>query len=259
MAIHYRTCNLCEAMCGLEIHTKDNKIERICGDKNDPFSQGYLCPKGVALQDVYEDKDRLKEPVKRTENGWQKISWAQAYKEVAQNLKKIQDKHGNDAVALYLGNPVVHNYGSIFGLLFAKSLHTKNRYSASTVDQVPHHLIGLKMFGNALLLPVPDIDRTDFFLVMGANPVVSNGSLMSAPNITKRIKDIQKRGGKVVVIDPMHTRTAALADEHHFIRPGSDVFLLLAMLNVIISNNWDCIASLPAHYKNAEVLRDVVA
>lgn len=259
MAIHYRTCNLCEAMCGLEIHTKDNKIERICGDKSDPFSQGYLCPKGVALQDVYEDKDRLKEPVKRTENGWQKISWAQAYKEVTQNLKKIQDKHGNDAVALYLGNPVVHNYGSIFGLLFAKSLHTKNRYSASTVDQVPHHLVGLKMFGNALLLPVPDIDRTDFFLIMGANPAVSNGSLMSAPNIAKRIKDIQKRGGKVVVIDPMHTRTAALADEHHFIRPGSDVFLLLAILNVVISNNWDCIKSLPPHYKNAEVLREVVA
>ncbi|BBM83900.1 molybdopterin oxidoreductase family protein [Candidatus Uabimicrobium amorphum] len=259
MAVHYRTCNLCEAMCGLEIHTNNDQIERICGDKKDPFSQGYLCPKGVALQDVYEDKDRLKEPVKRTRNGWQKITWSQAYKEVTQNIKEIQKKHGNDAIALYLGNPVVHNHGSIFGLLFAKSLHTKNRYSASTVDQVPHHLIALKMFGNALLLPVPDVDRTDFFLIMGANPAVSNGSLMSAPNIAKRIKNIQKRGGKVVVIDPMRTRTAELADEHHFIRPGSDVFLLLAMLNVVFSNNWDCIDSLPKYYKNAHVLHDVVA
>ncbi|WP_372368456.1 molybdopterin oxidoreductase family protein [Candidatus Uabimicrobium sp. HlEnr_7] len=254
MTIHYRTCNLCEAMCGIEIHTQNNKICSIRGDKQDPFSKGYICPKAVALQDVYEDCDRLRQPMKRTSEGWEKISWKEAFDDVAKNLKQIQKDHGKDAVALYLGNPVVHNYGSIFGLLLAKNLQTKNRYSASTVDQIPHHLVGLKMFGNAMLLPVPDVDRSDFFLIIGANPAVSNGSLMSAPNISKRIKDIQKRGGKVTVVDPIYTRTAKLADRHCFIKPGSDVFLLLAMLNVIFTKNWDCCDSLPSYYKNKNEL-----
>lgn len=235
---NFRTCPLCEAMCGLEIKTEDNKVLSIKGDKKDPFSRGHICPKAVALQDIYEDPDRLKKPVKRTENGWQEITWKEAFDEVAENLKAIQSKYGNDAVGVYQGNPSVHNLGTmLFSPGFVRSLKTKNRFSATSVDQLPHHLAGLMMFGHGLLMPIPDIDRTDFWMIMGANPLVSNGSIMTAPDIAKRMKAIQERGGKVVVIDPRKTETAEKADQHIFVKPGTDVWLLLAMINEIFEQN----------------------
>jgi len=235
---HYIACNLCEAICGLEIKLEAGQIKSIKGDKRDPISKGHICPKAVALQDIYNDPDRLRTPLQRTGDGWQPISWEMAYDEVARQLKKIQHQHGKNAVAIYLGNPTVHNLDAmLFGPLFFRTLKTRNRYSATSVDQLPEQLVSLLMFGHSLLIPLPDLDRTGFHIIFGANPVVSNGSLMTAPGVTRRLKAIRERGGKVVVVDPRRSETAAIADQHLFIKPGSDVFMLLAMLHVVFREN----------------------
>src|SRR5688500_9910590 len=231
---HYRSCNLCEAICGIEITVETDHHLTIRGDKDDPFSLGYICPKAVALQDIHYDKDRLKHPVRRTPHGWQRIGWDEAFDEVVKNLKRIQADHGRSSVATYLGNPNVHNSGSmIFAPGFIRSLHTRNRFSATSVDQLAHHLAAYLMFGHQLLLPIPDVDRTKFFLILGANPAVSNGSLMTAPGMNRRLREIRERGGKVILIDPRFNETARLADRHFVIKPGSDVLLLLALLHVV--------------------------
>lgn len=235
---HFRNCNLCEAMCGIEIKTEDGVITTIAGDKNDPFSRGHICPKAVAMKDIYEDPNRLKKPVKRTPDGWKTISWAEAYGEVVSKLKDIQSRYGNNAVGVYQGNPSIHNMGTtINSPTFFRLLKTKNMFSATSTDQLPHHFAAWLMFGHPLLLPIPDIDHTDYWMIIGGNPVASNGSIMTAPDVTHRLQAIKKRGGKVVVIDPRLTETAEKASEHHFIRPGSDVFLLLGMIHVIFKEN----------------------
>ena len=232
---HFRTCNLCEAMCGLEIQYTEKEIISIKGDKNDAFSRGHICPKALALKDIYEDPDRLKHPVKRTENGWIRISWEEAFDEVVKNIKSIQEKYSNpNVVGIYLGNPNAHNPGSMLvGPHFNRSLKTKNRFSATSADQLPHHFASLFMYGHQLLLPIPDIDHTDYFLILGGNPLASNGSIMTVPDVANRLKAIQKRGGKVTVVDPRRTETAKKADEHIFIRPGADVFFLLALVHTL--------------------------
>ncbi|MEH6343659.1 MAG: molybdopterin oxidoreductase family protein [Bermanella sp.] len=231
---HYRTCNLCEAMCGLEIKHEGTKILSIKGDKEDPFSKGYICPKATALQDLYEDPDRLRTPMERTEDGWKELSWPDALDKVADGITKLQKKHGNNSLGIYLGNPNVHNMGS---MLTARHLLTglksRSRFSATSIDQLPHHIVCMHMFGHMLRIPVPDINRTQHMLIIGANPLASNGSIMTVANVRQKIKDIRQRNGKVVVIDPRRTETADVSDEHHFIRPGSDILLLLAMLNEI--------------------------
>lgn len=230
----YVACNLCEAVCGLEIRLQDGQVKSIRGDEKDPSSKGHICPKAVALQDIHNDPDRLRFPIERGADGWKRISWKRAFDKVAGALKDIQLRHGNDAVAVYLGNPTVHNLEAmLFGPEFFRKLRTRNRYSATSVDQLPEQLVSLMMFGHGLLIPLPDLDRTAFHVIFGANPVVSNGSMMTAPGVARRLKAIRERGGRLVVVDPRRTETAALADEHLFIRPGSDVFMLLAMLNVV--------------------------
>ena len=226
ISTHFRSCNLCEAICGLEFKVQEGEIVSIRGDQDDPLSRGYICPKGVALQDIQNDPDRLRHPVRRTPCGeWEQITWDEAFDEVGSRLKAIQKEHGRDAVGVYLGNPNVHNYGSLlFGPPLLRTLRTKNRFSATSVDQLPHHLAAHLMFGHPLLLPVPDIDRTDFFLVLGANPLASNGSMMTAPDFKRRLKDLKQRGGDIVVVDPRRTETAKFADRHLFIRPGSDAY-----------------------------------
>lgn len=233
---HYIACNLCEAICGLEIKLENGQVRSIRGDKKDPVSKGHICPKAVALQDIYNDPDRLRTPIKKTSKGWSEISWKQAFDEVADGLKRVQHHHGKDAVAVYLGNPSVHNLDALlFGPMFFRTLKTASRYSATSVDQLPEQLVSLLMFGHSLLIPLPDLDRTGFHIIFGANPVVSNGSLMTAPGVTRRLKAIRERGGRLVVIDPRRTETAAIADQHLFIKPGSDVFMLLAMLQVVFN------------------------
>ena len=256
---HYIACNLCEAICGLEIKLENGQIKSIKGDKNDPLSKGHICPKAVALQDIYNDPDRLRKPIKRTTGGWQEISWSDAYDEVASELKRIQSKHGNNAVAVYLGNPTVHNLEALlFGPAFFRTLKTKNRYSATSVDQLPEQLVSLMMFGHSLLIPLPDLDRTGFHIIFGANPVVSNGSMMTAPGITKRLKAIRERGGRLVVVDPRRTETANIADQHLFIRPGSDVLMLLSMLQVVFSEQLQALGSVAPFTKGIELIEEIV-
>lgn len=234
---HYSTCTLCEAMCGIEVKTQGREILSIAGDKANPFSQGHVCPKAAALKDLYEDPDRIKLPLKKVEDEWQEISWEQAFEEVAQRFVDIQDEHGVDAVATYLGNPNAHNMGSIlFGPYFYRVLKTHNRYSATSVDQLPHHIVSRQLFGHQQQIPIPDIDHTDYFMIIGGNPLASNGSIMTVPQIKKRLKGIQQRNGKVVVIDPKKSETADISCEHHFIKPGSDVLLLLAMLHTLFKH-----------------------
>ena len=200
---HYRTCNLCEAMCGLEIMYQNNTVISIKGDKKDTLSKGHICPKATALEDLYLDKNRLKTPIKRTSNGWIDISWEAAFDEIETELKRIQKKYGKNAIGSYRGNPTVHNIGlMLFGAPFLQSLGSNQKYTATSVDQLPHHFASLMLFGHYLLFPIPDIDRTDFMLIMGGNPAVSNGSIMTAPDFSNRLKAIKKRGGKVVVVDP---------------------------------------------------------
>src|SRR4030095_5908885 len=216
---HYRACNLCEAICGIEIKVEGDQRLTIRGDKDDPFSRGYICPKAVALQDIHFDNDRLKYPVRRTPNGWQRIGWDEAFDEVAENLKLIDAKYGRNSLATYLGNPTVHNSGALlFAPGFIRSLHTRNRFSATSVDQLAHHVAAYLMFGHQLALPVPDLDRTKYFLILGANPAASNGSMMTAPGMGRRLQEIRERGGKVILIDPRRNETARLDDRHLFIR-----------------------------------------
>jgi anaerobic selenocysteine-containing dehydrogenase len=222
-------------MCGLVIEHDGNAVISIKGDKEDPFSKGFICPKGVALQDIYQDPDRLKRPLKRSGDQWKEISWKEAFDTVADKLKSIGETYGPNAVGYYQGNPSVHNLGTMFfGNAFFRTLQTKNGFSATSVDQLPHHYAAQFMLGHYLLMPVPDIDRTQYFLVIGANPIASNGSLMSAAGMPGRIRALQERKGKMVVIDPRRSETAEKADRHHFIKPGTDVFLLSSMLHILL-------------------------
>ena len=257
--IHYRTCNLCEAMCGLEITHKEKKVISIVGDKKDPLSKGFICPKSQALKDLYEDKDRLKQPLRKTEKGWEEISWEEAFDEVEIQIKKIQEKYGNNSVATYQGNPNVHNLGAmLYGAPFLKSLKTKQKYSATSVDQLPHHIASLKMFGHQMLIPIPDIERTDYLLILGANPGASNGSLLTAPGFSQKIKNIQKRGGKVINIDPRYTETSKISSQHFYINPGKDALFLLTLLHVIFQNGIREKTHLSDHLKGLEDIKKIV-
>jgi anaerobic selenocysteine-containing dehydrogenase len=236
--VHYRSCNLCEAICGIEIRHENGKITSITGDKSDPFSRGHLCPKALALKDIYEDRNRLKRPVKRIGKDWHEISWDEAFATIAGKIREIQQNYGRNAVAVFQGNPSVHNFGTLLSSgEFLKSLKTQNHFTATSVDQLPHHFAAWAMLGHPLLLPIPDIDRTEYFLVLGANPLASNGSLMTAPDIINRLEAINRRGGKIVLIDPRKTETARVASEHHFIKPSTDAYFLLAVINTLFAEN----------------------
>ena len=256
--IHHRTCHLCEAMCGVEIRVRDETILSIRGDEKDPFSRGHICPKALGIKDVHEDPDRIRHPMRRTATGWEAISWDEAFDEVARRLVSIQRKHGMDAVASYIGNPQVHSYsGLLGGARFLRTLRSRNRYSATSVDQLPHHFVAYFMYGHQLMIPVPDLDRTSFFLVLGGNPVVSNGSLMTAPDVARRLKDLRARGGRLVVVDPRRTETADLADTHLFIRPGTDALFLISILHVLFKEGRISTGTLDHSLTGLDIVRDL--
>ncbi len=259
--VHHRSCPLCEAACGLEITMRGDDVLRIRGDRDNPFSRGFICPKGSTLKQLHEDPDRVRTPLVRRGDDpatatWHEASWDDAFAEIERGLTGVLDAHGRDAVALYFGNPSAHTLaGVLYNRTIARALGSRNVYSASTVDQMPKHVSSGLMFGGALLMAVPDLDRTDHLLMLGANPWESNGSLCTAPDFPGRVKAIQARGGKVVVVDPRRTRTAEEADEHVAVRPGSDAHLLVAMINVLYAEDLVAPGDIAPHLVGVDELR----
>ncbi len=255
----FRVCNLCEAMCGIAVTVDGDKIT-VKPDADDPFSKGSMCPKAPALSALHTDPDRLRYPVKKVGDDWEQIGWVEAYELVETGLKAALKTHGPNSVGSYLGNPIVHNLGM---LLFVKTLtgaiRSKNVFSATSMDQLPHHFAAHYMFGHEFRIPVPDIDRTDHMIIMGANPIASNGSIMTSAGVTERLRKIEQRGGKVVVIDPRRTETAKIASEHHFIKPGRDVYFLLAFLHILFRDGHIKLGDLAPHMKGFEALEGLVA
>jgi anaerobic selenocysteine-containing dehydrogenase len=245
---HFRTCPLCEATCGLAITTRGREITGIRGDDDDVLSHGYICPKGPALAALDTDPDRLRVPMVRRDSTWHEVSWDDAFAEIDRHLPRILKDHGRDAVAVYMGNPSAHNLQlMLYPRALLRALGTRNVYSASTVDQMPKQVSAGLMFGTALSVPVPDVDRTDYLLILGADPLVSNGSLMTAPDMKGKLRAIRARGGRVVLVDPRRSRTAAEASEHHFIRPGTDAHLLMGIVHVLFAENLVRLGSLAEH------------
>jgi anaerobic selenocysteine-containing dehydrogenase len=261
-------CNLCEAICGLTFQVQGEgpqaRIVSIKGNEADPLSRGHVCPKAVALKDLHEDPDRLRQPVKRVvANGqtrWQPIGWDEAFDLVVDNLARVREQHGANAVAIYQGNPNVHNWGNItHGHLFLGQLKTRNRFSATSVDQLPHHLVSHWLYGHQLAIPIPDVDHTRFMVILGGNPLASNGSLMTVPDVRARFKALRARGGKLVVIDPRRTETAEVADEHHFIDPGTDAAWLLSVLHTLFDEELVRPGPLAPLLDQIKAVRDAVA
>lgn len=254
------TCMLCEATCGIVVQVEGGRVTGVRGDRDDPFSRGHVCPKAAAIPDVMEDPDRVREPMRREGDRWIPISWDEAIGEAADRIASLQREHGRNAVGLYAGNPTVHSPGAILGIpLLSRALGGRSRFSATSVDQLPQMLAALEMFGHQLLFPVPDVDRTDHLLVLGANPLASNGSLMTAPGIAHRLSALRARGGRLVVVDPRRTETAAVADRHVAVRPGGDAALLLGMLNVIFAEGLARPGRLAGFTDGLDRLREVAA
>ena len=258
MSTSLHTCMLCEAVCGLSVELDGATVRSVRGDAEDPFSHGHICPKAAAIPDVQGDPDRILEPQRRELKTWSPVSWEVALDEAGERLAEIQRKHGRSSVAVYLGNPSVHSYAALLALpLFGRAMGTRARFSATSIDQLPHMLAALEMFGHQLLLPVPDVDRTSYFLMLGANPLASNGSLMTAGGIGRRLEQLRARGGTLVVVDPRRTETAAIADRHLAIRPGTDALFLLALLHVVFAEDRVQLRHLGAFTDGLPKLREV--
>jgi anaerobic selenocysteine-containing dehydrogenase len=256
----HRICPLCEACCGLELKLQGGKVTAIRGDEADPFSRGYLCPKGVALKELHEDPDRLRTPLVKRDGQFVPTSWDEAFAEIQRRLAPLQAEFGRDAVAVSLGNPIVHKFGlSLAVPRLLKGLGTRNVFSASTLDQMPKQLSSGLMFGHWLSVAVPDIARTQFLLVLGANPLASNGSMWTVPDFRGQAKALHARGGKLVVVDPRRTETAAVANQHLRIRPGGDVFLLLGLVHTLFDEGLVRPGRLAEHLNGVDELQAAVA
>jgi anaerobic selenocysteine-containing dehydrogenase len=259
MATHYRTCPFCEATCGLEIETEGREVVSVRGDEEDVFSHGFICPKAYGVKQLHEDPDRLTTPLIRRDGELVEASWDEAFEEIDRRLAPLIEKHGKNAVAVYLGNPNAHNLSAlIHGPAWLRVLGSQNVYSASTVDQMPKQMSAGLMFGAMLSVPIPDVDNCEHLMLLGANPLVSNGSLLTAPDMRGRLRRIRERGGKVVVVDPRRTRTAEEADEHHFIQPGADALLLAAMACTIVEERLDSPGELAEHLNGLDEVRTLV-
>ncbi len=251
-----RQCPLCEAHCGIRVEVEDHRVLRIEGDPEDVLSRGYLCPKGTALKSLHEDPERLRTPLKRVGEKFVEIGWDEALTYAGMRLREIRRRHGRDAVGAYLGNPTAHSSAVFAVEALKRILRSKNIFSAASVDQFPQYLAAHLMFGDHTLLPLVDLDRTDHLLIIGANPAVSNGSITTMPDARTRLKAVRARGGRVVVVDPRRTETARLADQHVAVRPGSDVYLLLAMLHVLFAEG---LTRCPPWLAGVEEVRRLVA
>lgn len=233
--VHKRTCHICEANCGVLIEVEAGKVLSIKGDPDNPLSRGHICPKGTALQDLQEDPDRLRKPLKRVGSDWREISFEQAFAEIGEKTRAILARDPG-STAVYVGNPNAHSYGNALNIGFLeKALRTRNKFSASTVDQMPHQVANLRLWGHASMFPIPDADRTQTLVILGGNPMASNGSLWTVPDFRNRMRDLRDRGGELVVIDPRRTETARIADRHLFIHPATDVWFLVALLKAVMA------------------------
>ena len=254
----YRSCNLCEAHCGVAVELDGDQVRTVRGDRDDPFSRGYLCPKAYGLKGLQEDPDRLRRPLIREGATFREASWESALELVATRLRAIRDAHGADAIATYLGNPTAHDYAATFYVpVFLRALQTKWRFSATSVDQLPKMVSSQLLFGAPLAVPIADIDRTGFLLMLGANPLASNGSLMTAPDFPGRLAKLRARGGRLVVVDPRRSETAAIADEHVAIRPGTDAQWLFALAHVLFEEGLVRLGRLEAITNGVERVREL--
>jgi anaerobic selenocysteine-containing dehydrogenase len=252
------TCPLCEATCGLDVTIDGSVITAVRGDDKDVFSAGYICPKGASLKALHEDPDRLRTPMLKRDGTWHEVGWDEAFAEIDRRLPALIAEHGKDAVGVYIGNPSAHNLSTLlYGRVLYKTIGTRNIFSASTVDQMPKHFSSGYLFGDPLSIPVPDIDRTEYLLMLGANPLVSNGSLMTAPDVRGRLRAIRERGGRIVVVDPRRSRTAEIADEHVAIRPGTDALLLFAMVHVLFEDSLVRLRALQDHVAGVDVVQSL--
>jgi anaerobic selenocysteine-containing dehydrogenase len=254
----YRACPLCEATCGIavEVDRAAGRVLTVRGDPEDPFSRGYICPKAYGLKGLQEDPDRLRRPLRRNGSEWHEIGWEEAFDLVASRLREVRDSHGAEALSAYVGNPNAHDLGSAIYLpALLRGLGTRKRFSASSVDQLPKMMSSCAMYGAPLAIPIPDVDRTDHMLILGANPLASNGSLMTAPDLPGRLKKLRERGGRLVVVDPRRSETARIADEHLFIRPGSDAFLLFSMVHTLFAEDLMRLERLEGIARGVETVR----
>ena len=255
-----RSCPICEACCGLELEVDRSarKILSVRGDDNDPRSKGYVCPKATAVKGLYEDPERLTKPIRKTETGWEEISWEEAYRYAGERIAAVREAHGKDSIATYIGNPIGHCASGMLAVpMYLQAMDSERLFSAATMDQQPKNLTSSLMFGDMWAISIPDIQRTQYMLSLGGNQLVSQGSLMSAPNAKKEIADLQERGGKLVVMDPRRTETAGAADEHHFIVPGSDAFFLFALVNVLFDEGLTDLGRLADFTDGTERVREL--
>ncbi len=254
------TCNLCEAMCGVRVAMDGERVTGIRGDAADVFSRGHICPKANALRELLEDPDRLRHPVRRTSSGWERIGWDDALDLAVRGVRDVRRRHGRDAVAFYFGNPTVHSHRASFGTqALAAALGTKNRFDANSQDSNPRLFACMLVYGDALSIPVADVDRTEHMLLFGANPAASNGSMMALGDVRARMQGIRARGGKVVLFDPRRTETAAWSTAHHFVRPGGDAALLFAMLDVVFREARLDLPALRSRASGVDALRALAA
>ncbi|MHA7837894.1 MAG: molybdopterin-dependent oxidoreductase [bacterium] len=257
----HRSCPICEASCALRVQADPDsrRVLRIEGDDRDPISRGHLCPKATALQGVHEDPDRLRRPLRKTADGdWEEIGWDAAFDLAAERIGAVQERYGNDALGIYIGNPSGFDVGSmLYNRFILESLRSPRLFSAATMDHFPKLYTSRVLFGKGSILPIPDIDRCDYFLCLGGNPIVSQGSLMSAPGIGRRLRELRERGGRLVVVDPRRTETAAVADEHLFIRPGSDAYLLFALVHVIFEEGLVRLGRFEAFTDGIDAIREL--
>ena len=258
--IAHRICPLCEACCGLELTLDGDRVTAIRGHDEDVSSAGFICPKGAAVGELHADPDRLRAPLVKKGGAFVEVTWDEAFAEIERRLTPILAEHGPNAVAMVLGNPTAHKAGLLlYGARLTRAIGTANVFSASTLDQMPKQLSAGWMFGHWLSVPVPDLDRTDLLVVLGANPVASNGSMWTVPDFRGKAKAMQARGGKLIVIDPRTTETAKLADRHVTIRPGGDVFLLLAIVHTLFADGLVKLGRLAEHVAGVDDVRAAVA
>ncbi|MCX5523098.1 molybdopterin oxidoreductase family protein [Streptomyces bobili] len=254
-----RICPLCEATCGLTLTIEGTRVASARGDRDDVFSNGFICPKGASFGAVDGDPDRLRTPLVRRDGELREATWTEAFDAVAAGLRPVVERHGPHAVGMVLGNPNVHTMaGALYPTVLLAALGTRSLFTASTVDQMPKHVSSGLLFGDANAIPVPDLDHTDHLLLIGANPLESNGSLCTAPDFPGKLKALKARGGTLTVIDPRRTRTAKLADRHLAIRPGTDALLLAAMAQVLFEEGLVDLGELSPHVQGIDELRDAV-